>query len=218
MPIHYTLTARGSTVLAEYSCSPESNAGTIARRILEKLASVDIRVSYSLEGQLFHVLVSDGITYLCMADDAFGRRVPFAFLEEVRRRFTTTYAGGATTALAYAYNTEFSRVLHQQMEYFSNNPNADGIERVKDQIEEVKRGVVDNVDKMLQRGEKIDVLVDKADNLNTDAFRFKRQTTHLKNTLWWRNVQHMVALAIAPLLLLWVFILMICGLDLQCGN
>lgn len=216
MPINYSLCARGSTVLAEYSVSSESNAGSIARRILEKLASVDIRVSYSLEGQLFHVLLSEGITYLCMADESFGRRIPFAFLEEARRRFTTQYGEDAHTALGYAYNTEFSRVLLQQMEYHSNNPSADSIERVKDQIEEVKRGVVDNVDKMLERGEKIEVLVDKADTLNTDAFRFRRQTTHLKNTLWWRNVQHVFALAMVPLLLLWIFILMVCGLDLKC--
>jgi len=53
------------------------------------------RVSYSLEGALYHVLISEGITYLCMADETFGRRVPFTFLEEVRRRFTSTYGAAA---------------------------------------------------------------------------------------------------------------------------
>jgi vesicle-associated membrane protein 7 len=52
-------------------------------------------VSYSLEGALYHVLISEGITYLCMADETFGRRVPFTFLEEVRRRFTSTYGAAA---------------------------------------------------------------------------------------------------------------------------
>ena len=31
----------------------------------------------------FHVIVDDGITYLCMADEEFGKRQPYAFLEEV---------------------------------------------------------------------------------------------------------------------------------------
>jgi hypothetical protein len=43
----------------------------------------------------------------------------------------------AFTALAYAMNDEFSRVLHQQMEYFSSKPNADAINRVKGEISEV---------------------------------------------------------------------------------
>lgn len=31
----------------------------------------------------FHVIVDDGIIYLCMADEEFGKRQPYAFLEEV---------------------------------------------------------------------------------------------------------------------------------------
>jgi vesicle-associated membrane protein 7 len=52
-------------------------------------------------------------------------------------RFMKTYGRVANTALAYAMNDEFSRVLHQQMEYFSSNPNADAINRVKGEIAEV---------------------------------------------------------------------------------
>lgn len=57
-------------------------------------------------------------------------------------RFVKTYGRGALTALAYAYNDEFSRVLHQQMEYFSSNPNADTINRVKGEIAEVSLAVL----------------------------------------------------------------------------
>ena len=35
---------------------------------------------------IYHVLVSGGITYMVVSDDAMGRRVPFAFLEEVGTR------------------------------------------------------------------------------------------------------------------------------------
>lgn len=31
----------------------------------------------------FHVIVDDGLIYLCMADEDFGKRQPYAFLEEV---------------------------------------------------------------------------------------------------------------------------------------
>lgn len=184
------------------------------------------RVSYSQDAHLFHVVVSNGIVYLCMADDVraaepsgaaggetslvsfrstapglsakcfsacvppaqgFGRRVPFAFLEEIKHRFVSAYGTAATSvcssptgrplphtaphlpppplppslkptqpthphhpseqALAYAYNTEFSRVLHQQIEYFSSNPSADAITRVKGDISEVKSVMVENIDK-----------------------------------------------------------------------
>jgi hypothetical protein len=56
--------------------------------------------------------------------------------------------GGGHQALAYAYNVEFSRVLNQQMDYFSSNPSSDSIERVKGEIAQVKSGLVDNIDKV----------------------------------------------------------------------
>ena len=64
-------------------------------------------------------------------------RIPFAYLEDIHMRFMKNYGKVANTALAYAMNDEFSRVLHQQMEYYSSNPNSDTINRVKGEIAEV---------------------------------------------------------------------------------
>ena len=42
---------------------------------------------------------------------AAGRRIPFAFLEDVKGRFVSRYGSAApATAVAYEYNTEFSKV------------------------------------------------------------------------------------------------------------
>lgn len=64
-------------------------------------------------------------------------RIPFSYIEDIHMRFMKNYGKVAGTALAYAMNDEFSRVLHQQMEYYSSNPNADTINRVKGEIAEV---------------------------------------------------------------------------------
>lgn len=71
-------------------------------------------------------------------------RIPFSYLEDIHMRFMKNYGKVASTALAYAMNDEFSRVLHQQMEYFSSNPNADTINRVKGEIAEVSLCLVAN--------------------------------------------------------------------------
>ena len=41
---------------------------------------------------------------------AAGRRIPFAFLEDVKGRFVSRYGSAAQAAVAYEYNTEFSKV------------------------------------------------------------------------------------------------------------
>ena len=46
-----------------------------------------------------------------MADEDFTRRVPFMFLENIRQLFLERYGDRARTAIAFAMNEEFSRVL-----------------------------------------------------------------------------------------------------------
>ena len=41
---------------------------------------------------MYHVLVSDGISFICMTEEALGRRIPFAFLEDVTGRFFAAYS------------------------------------------------------------------------------------------------------------------------------
>lgn len=51
-------------------------------------------------------------------------------------RFMKNYGKVAHYAPAYAMNDEFSRVLHQQMEFFSSNPSADTLNRLRGEVGE----------------------------------------------------------------------------------
>jgi hypothetical protein len=51
---------------------------------------------------------------------------------------------------------------------------------------------VENIDRVLDRGEKIDLLVDKATNLRSDAFRFKRTTREVRRAVWWHHAGYLV--------------------------
>ncbi|KAL6536204.1 hypothetical protein OROGR_012776 [Orobanche gracilis] len=140
MAILYALVARGSVVLTEFSTtSTTTTANSIARQILEKLSSANhnTNVSYSQDRYIFHVKRSDGLTVLCMAEDTAQRRIPFAFLEDIHQRFVQRYGRAVLSAQAYEMNDEFSRVLSQQMDYYSKDPNADRINRIKGEMSQV---------------------------------------------------------------------------------
>ena len=53
---------------------------------------------------------------------------------------------------------------------------------------------------VLDSGERLELLVDKTDHLQNEAFVFKRQSRQLKNKLWWRNVR-LLALIIGAITL-----------------
>ncbi|QCD80616.1 vesicle-associated membrane protein 7 [Vigna unguiculata] len=138
MGILYGMVARGQVVLAEFSAT-QSNASVVAKQILGKINvgddnNKDSNVSFSHDRYVFHVKTTDGLTLLCMADDAFGRMIPFAFLEDIHKKIVKTYGRAILSSPAYAMNEEFSRILSQQMDYYSNDPNADRLNRLKGEM------------------------------------------------------------------------------------
>jgi len=155
--------------------------------------------------------VSDQVTYLCMADEEFGRRIPFAFLEDIKNRFQATYGDRGKSAPAFAMNEDFSRVLKNLMDYYSHNPNADKINRIKGEVDEVKSVMVQNIEKVLERGERIELLVDKTENLSQNAFKFKKSSTQLKRAMWWKNIKLMLIIIFIVLVVVYVIVAIACG-------
>ncbi|XP_072964432.1 vesicle-associated membrane protein 714 [Typha angustifolia] len=211
MGILYAVVSRGTVVLAEFA-AVTGNTGAVARRILEKLpADADSRLCFSQDRYIFHVLRSDGLTFLCMANDTFGRRVPFLYLEDIRMRFLKNYGRIASSALAYAMNDEFSRVLHQQMEFFSSNPSADTLNRVRGEVSEIHTIMVENIEKILDRGDRISLLVDKTATMQDSAFHFRKQSRRLRRALWMKNAKLLAVLTFVIVLLLYIIIAACCG-------
>ncbi|ETV95735.1 hypothetical protein H310_10808 [Aphanomyces invadans] len=214
MPIVYALVSRGKTVLAEYTAS-SGNFPTVTRVLLAKIPTEDSKMSYVYDQHIFHYVVDNGITYLCMADNDFKRRVPFQFLEDLKNRFLATYGERGQTAIAFAMNAEFQHVIQRQMEYYNASPDVDTVARVQQSLDDVKDAMVENIEKVLDRGEKFELLVDRTDKLSQQSFVFNRKAKKLRKTLWWRSVKMWACLGVVGLGILYFVIAMACGFDLN---
>ena len=110
MAILYVLISRGTTVLAEFTCS-SGNFPTITRLLLGKLSGADEKMSYQYDEFAFHYITESNITYLCMSDDINKRRIPFIFLDDLKQRFQSTFGDAVNTAIAYSMSESFSKVM-----------------------------------------------------------------------------------------------------------
>jgi len=211
----YGLVARGTTVLAEHS-TVVGNAHLVAHRILEKLPEGDSRTSYSQDRHIFHVLVSGGLTYLCMAEEEVGRRIPYTFLEDIKDRFVRSHGEAAGTAAAYGLDEQFGHVIEDRMRFFATDRSADAINRVRGELGEVRNIMIENIDKVLDRGERIELLVDKTDHLSSEAFTFTRDSRRLKRKMWWKNTRLMVVVFVMLLLIAYVIVCFACSPTFRC--
>ncbi|KAI9320113.1 synaptobrevin domain-containing protein [Dichotomocladium elegans] len=210
MSLIYAVVAHEAVILAEHSNS-SGNFGQVTQAILEKIPPNNSKLTYVYDSYLFHYICEDGITYMCMGDNAFGRRIPFAFLQDIKEKFLNTYGKErAIHSPPYGLN-EFSRVLAKQMEYFSTNPGSDRLRQVHGEIEAVKDVMITNIERVLERGERIELLVDKTDNLNSQAFAFKKRSTQLKRAMWWKNTKLMIMIAVLLFLIAYFIAASVCG-------
>ncbi|KAK1412652.1 hypothetical protein QVD17_34073 [Tagetes erecta] len=203
----YTFVARGTVILSEYT-EFTGNFTNIAAQCLQKLPATNNKFTYSCDAHTFNYLVHDGFTYCVVAIESVGRQIPMAFLERIKDDFTKKYAGGkASTAVANSLNKEFGPKLKEQMQYCVDHPEEiSKLSKVKAQVSEVKGVMMENIEKVLDRGEKIELLVDKTETLHSQAQGFRTQGTQLRRKMWFKNMKiKLIVLCIIIALILLIF-------------
>ncbi|KAI9297224.1 synaptobrevin-domain-containing protein [Neoconidiobolus thromboides FSU 785] len=217
MAIIYSLVARGAVILSEFASST-GNFSSVTQTILEKIPEGDSKLTYVYDKFLFHYISEKGVIFLCMADEEFGRRIPFAFLEDIKNLFFKSYTKEFYESVPIYGINEFSKVLKSKMEFYSNDPSADKFKQVKGEIAGVKDVMVQNIERVLERGERIDILVDKTDNLNQTSFAFRKRSTALRRSLWWKNTRLKIMLGASIMFILYIIACSICGFPMidQC--
>ncbi|KAK8565219.1 hypothetical protein V6N12_058789 [Hibiscus sabdariffa] len=153
---------------------------------LQKLPASNNKFTYNCDGHTFNYLVDNGFTYCVVAVESIGRQVPIAFLERISVDFTKRYGGGkAATAPANSLSKEFGPKLKEHMQHCNDHPEEiSKIAKVKAQVSEVKGVMMENIEKVLDRGEKIELLVDKTENLRSQAQDFRQQGTQMRRKMW----------------------------------
>lgn len=198
-------------VLAEYT-EFKGNFTSIAAQCLQKLPASNNKFTYNCDNHTFNYLVEDGFAYCVVADESVGRQVPMAFLERVKEDFKRRYSGGrADTAVANSLNRDFGSKLKEHMQYCIDHPEEiSKLAKVKAQVSEVKGVMMDNIEKVLDRGEKIELLVDKTENLRFQAQDFQKKGTELRRKMWFQNMKvKLIVLGIVVALIL-IIVLSVC--------
>jgi vesicle-associated membrane protein 7 len=172
-------------------------------------------MTYVYDNYTFHYVTEQGICYLCMSDQVNKHRIPYAFLNDMKERFVQRYGTEAPLlAIAFSYNEEFSKVIDERMSYYNSDQAEAGIDNigaVKSQIDEVKGVMVQNIEKVLERGEKIELLVDKTDRLNQQAFRFESSGRSLRRAMYWRKMRFYIGVGVAVTFLIFIASASMCG-------
>ncbi|KAF8466199.1 synaptobrevin-domain-containing protein [Kalaharituber pfeilii] len=238
-PLIYACVAHGSSII--FSSTPPApfnrlstnllnHATHLVSLILPKIShSSTSKLTYTHQDHFLSYIATPGTTqypqglsYIVVSPASAGRKVPFAFLLSVQREFEDNYVSSVAEG--------FDGVIQREMGKFSaavtdGGPSGsavmasyggvggqDNVKKVQEEIENVRGIMTENIERVLERGERIDLLVDKTGRLNVNAGEFRRRSRGLRRRMWWKNVKVMALLIFVVVFLMYLIVGMGCGL------
>ena len=228
-PLLYSCIAHNNTILAEHTTSASSQTSSLASLVLPKIEHKSAqKLTYTHNSNFIHYIAdapseyppsspsAGGLTYLVIADSSLGRRVPFGFLFEIKKRFLAQYPPESTDFSelpnygAGSFNSELKKLM---VDYGTTKAGKeDAIHNVQGEIDNVRGIMSQNIESLLERGERIDLLVDKTDRLGGNAHEFRIRSRGLRRKMWWKNVKLMAMLIVVVIFLIYLFVGFGCGL------
>ncbi|CAH1787342.1 unnamed protein product [Owenia fusiformis] len=117
-----------------------------------------------------------------------------------------------------ARNSEKSSLLdagsEDEEDFFLTGPNArprelgdSKIARVQGQVHDVIDVMKDNIGKVMDRGERLEDLQDKSDDLSSNANMFRSRATDLRRNMWWKECKMRILLAVVVVVILLIIII-----------
>jgi vesicle-associated membrane protein 7 len=68
--------------------------------------------------------------------------------------------------------------------------------------------MVENISKVLDRSERIELMVDKTDHLSRTSKRFTNESRELRQAMWWHNMKVFLGVSLCVMMILSVLISM----------
>lgn len=203
MLIKSTLIARGTFVISEYDASTgNDDLNEVSRKVLPKIPRTGSVRSYVYAGHTFNYLLDkDSIIYLCIADVSTGSESVFQFLRDVRAKFEKISRGKHSADRG----SELARMLRDTMGQYNNDAGTTKVKQMEQELEDVTEMMRDNIGKVMERGERIDSLLDKTAMLKSEAVSFRKSAKSYGDQLWWQDARGQIITGIIAFILIVFF-------------
>ncbi|MCI4388389.1 hypothetical protein PGIGA_G00085350 [Pangasianodon gigas] len=85
------------------------------------------------------------------------------------------------------------------------------LNQVQEQVNDVKVILKDNINKVLERGERLDDLIEKTDDLQVTADSFQKTSARVSRKYWWKNTKMMIIIGVVVFIIVLLIILLATG-------
>jgi len=194
-----SIVRKGETMHNVHRGSSNRDLQDYAEKIINKLdLTENYKKSYEIKSYCLSYAVQEQACVFVGTDISFSRNRTFGFITKMFEELAKSKRG-----------TVKEDTVRQQMQFFSTDPSVDRLSEVQSQIDEVKNIMLINIDKILERGEKIEAIDAVAADLVQQANTFKHVSSDLKCALIRNNIKLTIIIIVLYLVIIGVIILVV---------
>ncbi|PSN55623.1 hypothetical protein C0J52_04059, partial [Blattella germanica] len=168
------------------------------------------------------ILQENEFVYACVTDISSEIRVPFTFLTTIRDKFldNPSLFRSADGAIENEFNEDFKEVISQTL-YEYNTGRGDKISKVQTELNDVKVVMLANIEKVIERGEKLDDLLERTEELERcdraistfaiEGTSFLQEARKLRVQKMWKHFKMWLLIGSLLTSVLTIAILLACG-------
>jgi len=213
--ILFAFVGRGRTVWAEHQANMTfQNPQKTAAQMLAKLSQEGKYTFQLSEARTAYCLVDHlGVTFGCVASSTgMSSTSAMVFLGDLQEQFYCQFSTQEVQTCA-ENTTQFRRfsVTMKKAIDIAYSGGSEKISEVKKQIEDTRQIMSTNIDKVLERGERLDDVMDKSEAMKNTADAFRKKGKELRRKMWWQNTKMKIIIAAVVLLLIVILFFSICG-------
>ena len=131
---------------------------------------------------------------MCMTTQAFSHRKAYALLFELKDRFLQRFGSEGKYGIGEA-GRDFAEEMKDRMAFYSSE-HSDNLSQSRANINRTRDIMIKNLDLVLERGEKIEILLMKTIEMSESSVSLRKYATKVKRHMWWKNFKITLILCI----------------------
>lgn len=128
---------------------------------------------------LFHYLIEYDVCYLVLCEKNYSKRLAYSYLEDIAQEFHSQYGKRVNTVTRPYSFIEFDNYIQKAKKIFTDSRSRRNLNVINNQLQDVQRIMVQNIDDVLQRGTVLSELDTKTQNLSILSQKYKKEATYL---------------------------------------
>ena len=209
--IIYALVAKGVMPLSGYS----NFTGTFDQWCISYLKNIGPNSSAAVKLENDYILYyinENNITYLLMTESLYPKEAALGCLESIKKEFQNTYPNGNFNSdEKFCLNNEFQTKIRMKFDYFNANTDVsnEALGQLKEEMNKMKDEVLNASGLLDERGEKLQVLDEKADGLSRASNSYYKNSKKVRRAELMKKLQLYGGIALAVIIVILIIYLIV---------